>query len=81
MGTSSTFREINESLHFNHPSVDFQFSLADIRADVSHVHGLPRLPKADHGGEERAEPELHGPGPPAGSQRVQPALVRLGAFR
>ena len=54
----------------------------DISADVRDVLGIPRVPKADHGGEERAEPELRRQGASGRRQRHGgPALVRLGAVR
>ena len=53
-----------------------------ISADFHHLRGLPCVAEAHHGGEERAEPELHQQGAAAGRQRHGgPSLVRLGAVR
>ena len=59
-----------------------QVQMGDISADVRHVLGVPRVAEADHGGEERAEPELRRQGASARRQRHRgPALVRLGPIR
>ena len=64
------------------PCVFRQVQMDDISADVRHVRGLPCVSEADHGGEERAEPELHGHAAATGCERHRgPALVRLGAVR